>query len=104
MKSLLKIINLSISFNKEKKVVESVSIEVPIGKTIALVGESGSGKTLTALSILKLLPSSASYPSGEILFNKKNLLVNTPEEIQKVRGGKITAIFQEPMLSLNPLQ
>ena len=103
MNILVSVKNLSIVFNKTKKIIDSVSFDIPKGKTVALVGESGSGKTVTALSILKLLPSSASYPSGEILFNKKNLLVNTPEEIQKVRGGKITAIFQEPMLSLNPL-
>ena len=102
MKNLISVKNLSIAFNKEQ-VVNSISFNIPYGKTTALVGESGSGKTITALSILKLLPSSASYPSGEILLDNNNLLQNTENQIQKIRGKKITAIFQEPMSSLNPL-
>tara|TARA_B100001123_G_C15277515_1_gene1012761 strand:- start:307 stop:1884 length:1578 start_codon:yes stop_codon:yes gene_type:complete len=103
MSNIISIKNLSISFNKKENVVDSVSFDIPKGKTVALVGESGSGKTVTALSILKLLPKSASYPKGEILFNNKNILKNSDNEMQKIRGEKISAIFQEPMSSLNPL-
>ena len=101
MINLLKIKNLSISF--DKRVVDSVSLNIEKGKTTAIVGESGSGKTLTALSILKLLPSTASIDGGEILYNNENILNKTSKEIQKIRGNKISTIFQEPMTSLNPL-
>ena len=67
MSTLLTIKNLSIVFNKNNKVLDNISFEIPKGKTVALVGESGSGKTITALSILKLLPTSASHPNGEIM-------------------------------------
>ena len=103
MSTLLSIKNLSIVFNKNNKVLDNISFEIPKGKTVALVGESGSGKTITALSILKLLPTSASHPNGEIIFNNKNILENTIQDMQKLRGKNITTIFQEPMLSLNPL-
>ena len=76
----------------------------PKGKTVAIVGESGSGKTVTALSILKLLPyPSAFHNSGEIIFNNTNLISLEKNKMQKIRGKNITAIFQEPMTSLNPL-
>ena len=73
------------------------------GKTTAIVGESGSGKTLSALSILKLLPNGAEIKNGNIFFNNINLLKLNESEIQKIRGNKISTIFQEPMTSLNPL-
>ena len=79
-------------------------LNIPKGKTVALVGESGSGKTVTALSILKLLPyPSAFHDSGEIIYNNIDLLKSKQNEIQKIRGKNISAIFQEPMTSLNPL-
>ena len=92
MENLISIKNLNIGFqsqNKKTDVVHSISFDIPKGKTVALVGESGSGKTVTALSILKLLPyPSAYHKSGEIFYNKKNLLNISNREIQKIRGNK----------------
>ena len=104
---LLAINNLSVAFQQGetlRQVVDSVSLQVNAGETLALVGESGSGKSVTALSVLRLLPAPpAVYPSGEILFNGIELL-NAPEKtLRGVRGNKIAMIFQEPMVSLNPL-
>jgi len=107
MENILTISNLSVGFknqNHKKNVVNSISFNIPKGKTVALIGESGSGKTVTALSILKLLPyPSAYHENGEIIYQEKNLIELTEKEIQKIRGKKITTIFQEPMSSLNPL-
>ena len=103
MNKLITIKDLCIAFDKNKEVVKNVSIEIVKGKTTAIVGESGSGKTLSALSILKLLPSSAKIKKGEIIYNNKNILNLSNSEIQKLRGNKISTIFQEPMSSLNPL-
>ena len=103
MDNLVTINNLSVVFNKDKKIIDNISFDIPKGKTVALVGESGSGKTITALSILKLLPSAATNTDGEIIYNNKNLLANTDQQMQKIRGKNLTTIFQEPMLSLNPL-
>jgi len=103
MRNIISIKNLSISFKNSKKVVDSINIDIPRGKTVAIVGESGSGKTLTALSILKLLPNSANIDSGKIIYNNKNILELESSKIEKIRGNKITTIFQEPMTSLNPL-
>ncbi|HXW21368.1 MAG TPA: ABC transporter ATP-binding protein [Rhodomicrobium sp.] len=84
--------------------VRNVSFDIGKGETVALVGESGSGKTVSALSILRLLPyPSASHPSGEIIFEGKDLLRMKESEIRRVRGNRISIIFQEPMTSLNPL-
>ena len=101
--SLISIKNLNISFKQNQNVVNNVNIEIPKGKTVAIVGESGSGKTLSALSILKLLPENANIKSGSVIFNKKDLLKLPLNEIEKIRGNKISTIFQEPMSSLNPL-
>ncbi len=102
MDKIININNLSISF-KNNEVVKKVKLEIIKGKTTALVGESGSGKTLTALSILKLLPNNAKIKSGEIFFKNKNILSEKDNFIQQLRGNKIATIFQEPMNSLNPL-
>ena len=101
--SLISIKNLTISFKQNQNVVNDVNIEIPKGKTVAIVGESGSGKTLSALSILKLLPGNANINSGSIIYEEKDLLKLPLNEIEKIRGNKISTIFQEPMSSLNPL-
>jgi len=101
--SLISIKNLTISFKTNQNVVNNVNIEIPQGKTVAIVGESGSGKTLSALSILKLLPGNAIINSGSIMFKKKDILKLPLNKIEKIRGNKIATIFQEPMSSLNPL-
>ncbi|SVA56618.1 uncharacterized protein METZ01_LOCUS109472, partial [marine metagenome] len=107
MENLISINNLSVGFqsqNKKTEVVHSVSFDIPKGKTVALVGESGSGKTVTALSIVKLLPyPSAYHSSGQIIYKNQNLIDMSNKKIQKIRGKNITTIFQEPMSSLNPL-
>jgi microcin C transport system ATP-binding protein len=105
--ALLSVRDLSVAFHQggqETLAVERVSFDIAPGEVMALVGESGSGKSVTANSILKLLPyPSASHPSGEILFQGQDLLTVDEPALRKVRGNDITMIFQEPMTSLNPL-
>ena len=103
MNNIVSIKNLTISFKNNTQVVNDVNLEIPKGKTVAIVGESGSGKTLSALSILRLLPSGAKIDQGQIIFDRKDLLKLPLKEIEKIRGNKISTIFQEPMSSLNPL-
>jgi microcin C transport system ATP-binding protein len=104
---LLSVRDLSVAFRQEGTdalAVDRVSFDIAKGETLALVGESGSGKSVTALSIVKLLPyPAAHHPSGQILFNGQDLLAATPAALRKVRGRDITMVFQEPMTSLNPL-
>ena len=106
-KPLLDVIDLSVDFKQGKSTthaVKNVSFSIKKGETLALVGESGSGKSVSALSILKLLPyPAASHPSGKILFKGQNILDNDEADLRAVRGNDITIIFQEPMTSLNPL-
>ncbi|MGC6386358.1 microcin C ABC transporter ATP-binding protein YejF [Ewingella sp. S1.OA.A_B6] len=102
---LLSIQNLSVAFhqgNTLHEVVSNVSLNIDAGETLALVGESGSGKSVTALSVLQLLPA-VSYPQGDILFAGQSLLQATESQLLSIRGNQISMIFQEPMLSLNPL-
>ncbi len=100
---LLDVKDLSVAFGKNLA-VDHVSFSLNKGETLALVGESGSGKSVSALSILKLLPyPAASHPSGQIFFNGEDLLDADEADLRRVRGAKITMIFQEPMTSLNPL-
>ncbi len=104
---LLSVHDLSVAFGsgaREVLAVDRVSFDIAKGETVALVGESGSGKSVTALSVMKLLPyPAAHHPSGSITFNGRELLTMTEREIRHVRGNDITIIFQEPMTSLNPL-
>jgi microcin C transport system ATP-binding protein len=104
---LLDIRDLSVAFaqgSRELVAVDRVSFDIRRGETVALVGESGSGKSVTALSVMKLLPyPAARHPSGAILFKGRDLLRLDESEIREVRGANITVIFQEPMTSLNPL-
>ena len=104
---LLSVRDLSVAFiqgGKTNLAVDRISFDIKAGETVALVGESGSGKSVSALSILKLLPyPAASHPSGEIWFNGENLLDHDERDLRRVRGNDITMIFQEPMTSLNPL-
>lgn len=98
--------NLSVEFGEgasSARVVKGVSFNIAKGETVALVGESGSGKTVSALSILKLLPASASHPTGEIWFEGKDLLKCGEDAMRSIRGEKISIVFQEPMTTLNPL-
>ncbi|ESW83237.1 MULTISPECIES: ABC transporter ATP-binding protein [unclassified Mesorhizobium] len=104
---LLSVRDLSVAFTQggnESTAVDHISFDLAKGETVALVGESGSGKSVSALSVLKLLPyPTASHPSGKILFQGADLLAMNEKQLRSVRGNKITMIFQEPMTSLNPL-
>ena len=104
---LLEVKDLSVAFRqggKTSTAVDHVSFTINKGETVALVGESGSGKSVTALSVLKLLPyPAATHPSGQILYNGQDLLDADETDLRAVRGRNITMIFQEPMTSLNPL-
>src|SRR6202049_99834 len=104
---LLSVRDLSIAFRsggRETLVVDRISFEIAKGETLALVGESGSGKSVTALSILKLLPyPAARHPTGTITFKGQEFVRMTEREMPRVRGADITIVFQEPMTSLNPL-
>ena len=104
---LLTIRDLTVSFTTENgsssKVIENISFSLHRGKTLGLVGESGCGKSVTAMSVMRLLPSPPSrVDSGDILFDGVNLLTLTDQEMRKIRGNRIGMIFQEPMTSLNP--
>ena len=105
--TLLSIDSLCVDFRAGEKAthaVKDVSFEIDRSETLALVGESGSGKTVSALSILQLLPyPAASHPAGAIYFKGENLLALPPDGLRHVRGNQISMIFQEPMTSLNPL-
>ena len=104
---LLSVKDLSVAFRQggaDNLAVDRVSFDIMPGEVVALVGESGSGKSVTAASVLRLLPyPAASHPSGEILFEGRDLLKADDRTLREVRGGDITQIFQEPMTSLNPL-
>jgi peptide/nickel transport system ATP-binding protein len=107
MSILLSVKNLTIEFNTPEGVVRAVnnvSFDVPMGKTVGLVGESGSGKSVTSLAVMGLIPNPpGKISSGEILFEGKDLVTATDNEMRKIRGNDIAMIFQEPMTSLNPV-
>src|ERR671939_1826537 len=104
---LLSVRDLSVAFRqggRDTLAVDRVSFDIMPGETVALVGESGSGKSVSALSVLKLLPyPAAHHPSGKILFKGRDLMRASEDEMRAVRGDDITMVFQEPMTSLNPL-
>jgi len=100
---LLTIKDLSVKF-ADVTAVKDVSFTLDRGETMALVGESGSGKSVTALSILQLLPyPRAGHPSGSIIFDGQEMVGAKERTLRKIRGNRISMIFQEPMTSLNPL-
>ena len=104
---LLRVSNLSVNFRTPGRIVEAVkgvSLEICKGETVALVGESGSGKSVTALSVLQLLPyPTAFHPSGSIKFRDIEVMGADEDTLRDVRGDDVSMIFQEPMTSLNPL-
>jgi microcin C transport system ATP-binding protein len=100
--SLVEVEDLSVAFGS-KRVVHNVSFTLDRGETLALVGESGSGKSLTALSLLQLLPPGGSNPTGRIVLDGQSMIGAPAGSLRDARGGKAGMIFQEPMTSLNPL-
>ena len=103
--ALLEIRDLRVTFDTragQAKAVDGVDLSIDSGKTLGVVGESGCGKTMTALSVLRLVPPAAGL-TGEIVFDGRNLLALSEREMRKVRGNDIAMIFQEPMSSLNPV-
>ena len=107
MSSLLEIQNLSTFFYIEEGVVQSVrnvDLKIRRGETLALVGESGCGKSVTALSVLRLVPTPpGKFETGSILFNGTDIFSQTEKQMEQLRGNDISMIFQEPMTSLNPI-
>lgn len=104
--AILEVKNLNLGFRNEDKFLQAlydVSFSLEEGKMLSIVGESGCGKTMSAMSILKLIPKTAEITSGEIIFKGENLLDKSQKEMQKIRGSKIALIPQDPMTSLNPL-
>lgn len=107
LKNVLEVKNLSVSFGDDEsryEVVSDLSLNVSRGKVVCVVGESGCGKTVTALSIMGLLPAPAGrVESGEIIFDGNNLLKLSEKELRNYRGNRISMIFQEPVNSFNPV-
>ncbi len=106
--TILKVDNLVTAFETESgriRAVDDVSFEVKKGKTLGIVGESGCGKSVTALSIMRLLPKPAGIiESGMILFKDTDIVKINPDKMHNIRGNHISMIFQEPMTALNPVQ
>ncbi len=109
MDNLISVQNLNVKFRLDDgkifEAVKGVSFDIPKNSTVALVGESGSGKSVSAMSIIRLLPKEQAIvsPESKVLFEGTNLLTVPEMDMRKIRGGKISVIFQEPMTSLNPV-
>ncbi len=102
----VKIVELNTSINTDSyslQAVDNVNLEIAKGEIFGLVGESGCGKTMTALSIMRLVPPPARIMKGKIYFEGKDLVQLSEEEMEKIRGNRIGMVFQEPMTSLNPV-
>ncbi|BEQ16621.1 ABC transporter ATP-binding protein [Desulfoferula mesophila] len=105
MKSLLQIKDLEVSFHTSQGVAQAVcgvSYDIGQGEVLGVVGESGSGKSITALSVLRLVPYPGRITGGQVLYEGRDLLSVPEKQMRKVRGDRISMIFQEPMISLNP--
>ena len=103
---LLEVQDLRVHFETSRgivRAVDGISYSVKRGEVVAIVGESGCGKSVSSLAIMRLLASTARIPSGRIVFEGRNLLELSEEEMREVRGRDISMIFQEPMTSLNPV-
>ncbi len=106
MTLLLSVNDLHVSFPVEEnifKAVRGISLSLTAGSVLALVGESGSGKTMTALSIMRLVPPPGFISSGEIIFEGQSILALSEKDLRNIRGRRISMVFQEPMTSLNPV-
>ncbi len=107
MENILNIRDLRVSFHTEEgwvEVISGISLSVSKGKTVGVVGESGCGKTVTALSVMRLIPQPPGrIDRGEVIFHGRDLLKLPEKEMRKIRGNQISMIFQEPMSSLNPV-
>ena len=104
MRSLISLQGLSIKTSSDgRSLTSDVNISLIEGEALGIVGESGSGKTLTALSILGLLPRGVEVASGEISFSGENLLSIDPERLREIRGKEISMVYQDPMTALNPV-
>ena len=105
--AVIQVRNLQVEFDTDYRyklrILNGIDFEIYEGETLGLVGESGCGKSMTALSIMQLLETPPAHISGEILFEGENMLQMKPEAVRKIRGNKISMIFQEPMTSLNPV-
>ena len=103
---LLQVSDLAVSFSSGgswRNVVRDVNLTVSAGETVAIVGESGSGKSVTSLALTRLLPADGTRVSGKAMFRGQNLFDLTEQLMEKIRGDRISMIFQEPMTSLNPV-
>lgn len=103
---LLSVHHLTTSFTNKKEsipAIENVSFSISKGETLGIVGESGSGKSVTALSVMRLIAHPGKITDGEILFDGQDLLKFTDNEMRRIRGNKVSMVFQEPMTSLNPV-
>ena len=106
MEPLLQVNDLRIEFRTSRGVLQAVSgisFEIGPGEVFGLVGETGCGKTVSGLSVLRLVPKPGRITSGQILFRNEDLLTKSEDEMQQIRGGKISMIFQDPSSSLNPV-